>query len=180
MCDTSEGNINHVHDRTGWCVTATLVRHGQPVLTAVHVPLSGETLAAAAGQGAECGGAALYVSAKADLAIAMVATGQAMPGEDEATRRRLERGVGRMLDRALLVRMSVPSTIELINVARGRLDAFWQPSAVRSGLLSGALLVREAGGIVTDFAGKPWSLSSGDFLASNAGIHAAVSAALTD
>ena len=53
------------------------------------------------------------------------------------------------------------------------MDAFWQFSDVRSGLVAGALLVAEAGGTVTDLAGEPWSTASGDFLAAAPGIHAA-------
>lgn len=180
VCDTSEGNINHIHGRTGWCVTATLVRDNRPILTAVHLPMTGETYTAITGCGAFRDGRPVSVSGKAALDAALVSTGQALPGEDLATRRRLERDVGRMLDRALLVRMSVPATIELVDVAEARLDAFWQPSAVRSGLLSGALLVAEAGGLVTDFDGAPWTLASKSFLAAAPGIHDAMVAAFSD
>lgn len=180
VCDTSEGNINHIHGREGWCVTATLVRDNRSVLTVVHFPLTGATYSAAAGTRAFRDGVALSVSGKKALDASIVATGQALPGEDLATRRRLERDVGRMLERALLVRMSVPATIELVDVAEGHLDAFWQPSAVRSGLLSGALLVASAGGVVTDFAGAPWTLASKNFLAAAPSIHAAMVAALSD
>ena len=180
VCDTSEGNINYVHGRPGWCVTSTLVRDNAAVLTAAHVPLTGATYSAATGRGASRNGTRLRVSAKSALDAAIVSTGQALPGEDDATRRRLERDAGRMLDRALLVRMSVPATVELFDVAEGLLDGFWQPSAVRSGLLCGALIVGEAGGIVTDFAGEPWSLTSKNFLAAAPDIHAAMVAALVE
>jgi len=69
--------------------------------------------------------------------------------------------------------VSVPATWQLIQVAAGRMDAFWQFSQVRSGLLAGALLVAEAGGVVTDTHGKPWSLDSDDFLATTPSLHAA-------
>lgn len=180
VCDPSEGNINHIQWRTGWCVTATLVRDNRPLLTAVHLPLEAETYTAAAGQGAFCNGELLRVSSKSALDACLVSTGQALPGEDEATRRALEAGIGRMLDQALLVRMSVPATIELLDVASGRLDAFWQPSAVRSGLLSGALLVHEAGGVVSDLAGEPWTIGSSGIVAAAPRIHAAVVAALAN
>ncbi len=180
VCDTSEGNINYVHGRPGWCVTATLVRDNETLLTAAYVPLTAERYTAAIGEGAFRDGARLRVSTKSALDAALVSTGQALPGEDDETRRRLERDAGRMLDRALLVRLSVPATIELFDVAEGRLDGFWQPSAVRSGLLCGALLVGEAGGTVTDFAGEPWTLESRNFLAAAPDLHAAMVAALAE
>ncbi|NUL26319.1 inositol monophosphatase family protein, partial [Streptomyces lunaelactis] len=43
VVDPAEGNINHVHGMDDWAVTATLVRDNQPVLTVVHLPLTGDT-----------------------------------------------------------------------------------------------------------------------------------------
>ncbi|GGJ29134.1 inositol monophosphatase family protein [Streptomyces brasiliensis] len=171
VVDTAEGNINHIHGMSEWSVTATLVRDNTPVLTAVYVPLTGDLYAAVQGQGAFLNGQRLQVSAKSDLKAALVGTGQAKPGETEEALRRMGASVTAMLLSALVVRASVPATMQLIHVAAGRMDAFWQFSDVRSGLLPGALLVAEAGGTVTDTRGEQWTLSSQDFLASAPGIH---------
>lgn len=121
----------------------------------------------------------LRVSAKTDLGAALTGTGQARPGEDEHTFRRIGASVTQMLVHGLVVRVSVPATLQLIHVAAGRTDAFWQFSDVRSGLVAGALLVAEAKGAVTDTHGTPWSLTSPDFLAAAPGIHAAAVAVLS-
>ncbi|MEU8775473.1 inositol monophosphatase family protein [Streptomyces sp. NPDC048606] len=173
VVDPAEGNINHVHGMEEWAVTATLVRDNRPVLTVVHLPLNGDTYTAVAGGGAHLNGRALKVSAKTDLGAALSGTGQARPGEDERTYRRIGDSVTAMLLSGLVVRVSVPATMQLIHVAAGRTDAFWQFSDVRSGLVAGALLVSEAGGTVTDLAGEPWSTAGRDFLAAAPGIHAA-------
>ncbi|MFJ4691479.1 inositol monophosphatase family protein [Streptomyces sp. NPDC088766] len=173
VVDPVEGNINHVHAMAEWAVTATLVRDDRPVLTVVHLPLTGDTYTAVAGGGARLDGRPLKVSAKTDLGAALVGTGQARPGEDKDTHRRIGESVTAMLDGALVTRVSVPATMQLIHVAAGRMDAFWQFSDVRSGLVSGALLVSEAGGAVTDLTGEPWRAGSRDFLAAAPGIHAA-------
>lgn len=178
VVDAAEGNVNHIHGRTGWSVTATLVEDDMPLLTAITLPMSGETYTAIRGAGAFADGKPLNVSRKAELGVAIVATGQARPGEDAATLARMTSSVGAMLGHALLVRMSVPATLELVDVAAGRMDGFWQFSQVRSGLAAGALLVREAGGVVSDTHGRPWSFASEDFLAVAPGIHAAAVAAL--
>ncbi|MEW2497621.1 inositol monophosphatase [Streptomyces nodosus] len=178
VVDPAEGNINHVHGMPDWAVTATLVRDNRPVLTVVHLPLSGDTYTALAGAGAELNGAPLRVSAKTDLAASLVGTGQARPGEDETTFRRIGESVTAMLINGLVVRVSVPATLQLIHVAAGRMDAFWQFSDVRSGLVAGALLVSEAGGTVTDLHGAPWTLAHRDFLAAAPGIHPAASRVL--
>jgi myo-inositol-1(or 4)-monophosphatase len=173
VVDPAEGNINHVHAMPDWAVTATLVRDNQPVLTVVHLPLTGDTYTAVAGGGAHLNNRPLKASAKTDLGAALIGTGQAKPGEDERTFRRIGESVTAMLTAGLVVRVSVPATLQLIHVAAGRMDAFWQFSDVRSGLVAGALLVREAGGTVTDLTGEPWSAGSRDFLAAAPGIHTA-------
>ncbi|MFJ5228896.1 inositol monophosphatase family protein [Kitasatospora sp. NPDC088391] len=173
VVDPAEGNINHVHGMDDWAVTATLVRDNLPVLTVVHLPLTGHTYTAVAGGGAHLDGRPLTVSAKTDLGAALVGTGQARPGEDERTFRRIGDSVTAMLINGLVVRVSVPATMQLIHVAAGRTDAFWQFSDVRSGLVAGALLVAEAGGTVTDLAGAPWHAGSRDFLAAAPGVHPA-------
>ncbi|MFF3484551.1 inositol monophosphatase family protein [Streptomyces sp. NPDC002701] len=174
VVDPAEGNINHIHGMGEWAVTAALVRDNVPVLAVVHVPLTGDTYTALRGGGAFLNGRPLRASAKTDLKAALVGTGQAKPGEEEEALRRMGTTVTAMLLSALVVRVSVPATMQLIHVAAGRMDTFWQFSDVRSGLLPGALLVSEAGGAVTDTQGKPWSLASGDFLASAPGLHAQV------
>ncbi|WP_435844650.1 inositol monophosphatase family protein [Streptomyces griseoaurantiacus] len=178
IVDPAEGNINHVHGMPEWAVTATLMRDSRPVLTAVHLPLAGDTYTAVAGHGATLDGEPLHVSTKTGLDAALVATGQAQPDEDEETYRRIGESVTALLTAGLVVRVSVPATLQLINVAAGRMEAFWQYSEVRSGLVSGALLVTEAGGVVTDIHGDPWTPARRDFLAAAPGVHRAVSAAL--
>ncbi len=76
-----------------------------------------------------------------------------------------------MMTAGLLVRVSVPATLHLLNVAAGRMDAFFQFSDVRADKVAGALLVAEAGGTVTDLRGRPWTAASPDFLAAAPGIH---------
>ncbi|MFJ9078270.1 inositol monophosphatase family protein [Streptomyces sp. NPDC102278] len=180
VVDTAEGNINHIHGMGEWGVTATLVRDNAPVLTVVHLPLTGDTYTAVQGAGAHLNGERLRSSAKTDLRAALVGTGQAKPGEDEQALRRMGASVTAMLLNALVVRVSVPATMQLIHVASGRMDAFWQFSDVRSGLLPGALLVSEAGGSVTDTRGEPWSLAARDFLASAPGLRTHVVDILSD
>ncbi|WNG37735.1 3'(2'),5'-bisphosphate nucleotidase CysQ [Archangium minus] len=173
VTDPVEGNINHIHGMDDWCVTATLVRDNTPVLTVVYLPMTGDTYTALRGGGAHLNGVRLHASAKTQLDAALVGTGQAMPGESRETHRRIGESVTAMLEGALVLRVSVPATLQLIQVAAGRMDIFWQYSQVLSGLLAGALLVEEAGGRVTDTHGRPWSLASGDFLAAAANLHAA-------
>ncbi|MEU4930725.1 3'(2'),5'-bisphosphate nucleotidase CysQ [Streptomyces yokosukanensis] len=172
VVDPAEGNVNHLHALPEWAVTATLVRDNQPVLTAVHLPLTGETYTALTGTGAYLDGRPLHVSQTADLGLSLVATSQARPDEDEKVVRRVGSSITAMLFDALVVRTSVPATLHLLNVAAGRIDAFWQFAGARADLLPGALLVTEAGGQISDAEGRPWTPKSESFLAAAPGIHA--------
>ncbi|MGW4814347.1 inositol monophosphatase family protein [Kitasatospora cineracea] len=172
VVDPAEGNVNHLHALPEWAVTATLVRDNRPQLTAVHLPLTGETYTALAGAGARLDGRPLHVSPTADLGLGLVATSQARPDEDEKVVRRIGSSITAMLSDALVVRVAVPATLHLLNVAAGRLDAFWQFAGARADLLPGALLVTEAGGRITDTQGRPWTPQSESFLAAAPGVHA--------
>ncbi|RKH66462.1 inositol monophosphatase [Corallococcus aberystwythensis] len=172
VVDPVEGNVNHVHGLTEWGISATLVRDNVPVLTAVHEPVADRLYTAVRGAGVACvNGVPMRPSSKAELKAAIVTTGQAKPGETPETYRRMGQAVTAMLHAALVVRMTVPATFQLGLVAAGHIDGFWQHSDVRSGLVAGALLVSEAGGVVTDTRGRPWTLASEDFLACAPGIH---------
>ncbi|MFF0415334.1 inositol monophosphatase family protein [Kitasatospora sp. NPDC004745] len=179
VVDPAEGNVNHLHALPEWAVTATLVRDNQPVLTVVHLPLTGETYTALAGAGAHLDGRPLRVSPTEDLGLGIVATSQARPDEDETVVRRVGSSITAMLSDALVVRTAVPATLHLVNVAAGRMDAFWQFAGARADLLPGALLVTEAGGTVSDAQGRPWTPQSASFLAATPGVHAAAVATLS-
>ncbi|MGW5774009.1 inositol monophosphatase family protein [Streptomyces longwoodensis] len=179
VVDPAEGNVNHLHGLPEWAVTATLVRDNQPVLTAVHLPLTGETYTAVSGAGAHLDGRPLRVAPTADLGLAIVATSQARPDEDEVVVRRVGSSITAMLHDALVVRTAVPATLHLVNVAAGRIDAFWQFAGARADLLPGALLVTEAGGRVSDAEGRPWTPQSEGFLATAPGVHTQAVATLS-
>ncbi|WP_371484123.1 inositol monophosphatase [Kitasatospora sp. NBC_00315] len=178
VVDPAEGNVNHLHALPEWAVTATLVRDNRPVLTAVHLPLTGETYTALTGAGAHLDGRPLHVSPTTDLGLSIVATSQARPDEDEKVVRRVGSAITAMLLDALVVRTAVPATLHLVNVAAGRIDGFWQFAGARADLLPGVLLVTEAGGRISDAEGRPWTPQSESFLATAPGVHAEALATL--
>ena len=172
VVDPVGGNLNLVHGRTEWNIGVTLVRDGHPAFVILLSPLSGEMFTASAGGGAFRNGVRLTVSAKTDLAVALTGTGQARPGHDAAVAGRVGASITAMQQHALYVRSAVPVGRELAEVAAGRSDVHWQFENVRSHL-GPVLLVREAGGTVTDLDGKPWELTSAGYVAAAPGVHAA-------
>ncbi|MFE2179678.1 inositol monophosphatase family protein [Streptomyces sp. NPDC059455] len=178
LIDPVGGNINAIHGLADWNIGVSLVRDGRPVLAVVYVPLLDEMFTATAGDGAFLNGVPLRVSAKRSLDGALVGTGQAKPGQNAEVAERMGSSFTAMMKAAIYVRISVPVTHQLAQVAAGRMDLHWQFDNVRSHV-AGVLLVQEAGGIVTDLDGKPWQLTSESYIAAAPGVHAAALAVLT-
>lgn len=172
VVDTVEGNVNHVHGLPEWCVSIALVRDGVPVLAVVRHPVPDLTYTAVLGGGAFVNDTPLSTSAKQGLDVAVVSTGQAEAGQGD-TYRRIGDSITAMLGEALLVRAQVPSTFPILLVAAGHIDAFWQYQPTLPGVAAGALLVSEAGGVVTTIAGDPWSPGADSILFAAPGVHAA-------
>lgn len=177
VVDAVEGNVNHVHGMSDWGVSATLIRDGSPALAVFHQPMCNLTWTAVHGAGADINGRRLQVSDKTMLNAAIVATGQAEAGQQEANHR-IASSVEHMLQHALLVRMTVPSTFPMLLVAAGQNDVFWQVETVLPGIAAGCLMVEEAGGTVTCIDGSPWYPGCRDVLVAAPGLHAAAVDAL--
>jgi myo-inositol-1(or 4)-monophosphatase len=170
--DPLDGTVNFVHRLPFFCVSIALYRGTQPLIAVVHAPLLGETFVAAAGSGARViderdphhtAGAPLHVSSATELIDAVVGTGfpyrrNELPNGNLGNFARVfphVRGVRRMGSAAL----------DLAFCAAGRLDAFWELHLESHDLAAGALLVREAGGQVTDLDGGDEWLARGDLVA---------------
>ncbi|MEV6242065.1 inositol monophosphatase family protein [Lentzea sp. NPDC051838] len=172
LVDPVGGNMNAVHGMTDWNIGVSLVRDGRPVLAVLYFPLFDEMFTATEGGGAFLNGVRLQVSDKTSLDGALAGTGQAQPGQGPEMADRVGASYAAMAKEALYVRISVPVTHQLAQVAAGRMDVHWQYDNVRAHA-SGVLLVQEAGGVVTDLDGKPWELTSREYLAAAPGVHAA-------
>lgn len=178
IVDGAEGGVNYVYGLAEWAVTVTLIRDGVPRLTVVRQPIGDLTYTAVRGGGAHRNGVPLSVSAKTDLGVAMVTASQA--GNSPAVHERFGRAITAMLDSALLVRNTIPTTFPILGVASGQHDVFFQYDPDLPGTAAGSLLVTEAGGVVTDLAGGPWLPDSPDVLIAAPGLHAAALAVLSD
>jgi myo-inositol-1(or 4)-monophosphatase len=178
VVDAVEGAVNYVHGLPEWAVTVALIRDGRPTLAVVRQPVGDLAYTAVLGGGAYLNGRPLRTSAKTDLDAAIAVTGQAEAGQRE-TYRRIGQSVSTMLDRALLVRTSVPSTFPMLLLAAGQSDLFWQYEPVLPGVAAGSLIVTEAGGVVSRIDGSPWGPGSPDILAAAPGLHHAAAEALT-
>jgi myo-inositol-1(or 4)-monophosphatase len=171
IVDGAEGGVNYVYGLPEWAVTITLVRDGVPQLTVVRQPIGDLTYPGVRGGGAHVKGQALRVSAKTDLSIAAVTASQA--GNSPAIHARFGRAVTTMLDNALLVRNTIPTTFPILTVASGQHDVFFQYDPDLPGTAAGLLPATEAGAIATEISGAQWRPQSPDVLIAAPGLHAA-------
>lgn len=169
--DPLDGTVNYAHGLPHWCVSIGL----EDAVAVVYNPNLGEMFTATAGGGARRNGRPIGISRTARLADALVATGFSY---HEPARRRNLVHFGRFIQRAGWVRRAGSAALDLCYVAAGIFDGYWELALNSWDLAAGALLVREAGGRLTNLTGGPFDLATGDVLATNGRIHAAMAKVL--
>ena len=169
LVDPLDGTNNLVHGFPHVAISLAVVDEGSPVVGVVHDPLREETFAAVAGGGATQDGDPIQVSGVSDLAQAFLATG--FPYDRTTAVDNNVARLGRFLRRSQGVRRAGAAVLDLSYVACGRLDGFWELRLSPWDVAAAILLVREAGGVVTDERGGPDVVSGRFVVASNGRIH---------
>jgi len=167
--DPLDGTVNFVHGLPMYAVSMGLLVGGVPQLAVVHLPRLGETFSAYLGGGAQLNGTSLQVSAKDRLSEAILATGFPYR-RNELEHSNLENFSAFFYDVRGLRRMG-SAAIDLCYVAAGRLDGYWELHLSPHDVAGGALIVREAGGVVTDAAGGEDWLRGGHIVAAGPDLH---------
>jgi myo-inositol-1(or 4)-monophosphatase len=169
IVDPLDGTTNFLHGYPEYAVSIAGSEEGELVAGAVLNAASGELFTATSGGGARLDGASITVSATADHARALVGTGFPFRRLEELGR------YGRQFDlvarRTAGIRRAGSAALDLSDVACGRFDAFWELSLSPWDVAAGLLLVREAGGVVTDLEGRPARPEFGGYVAGNPVMH---------
>ena len=184
IVDPLDGTTNFVHGLPFYAVAIGLAFRQRPVVGVVHAPALGETFVAWEGGGAwrrrgadDRPGEALRVTRTAELADALLATGFSYnrnePGRDDNSA-----NVARLLPRCRDLRRLGSAELDLCLVAAGSYDGYWERYLQPYDVAAGAVLVREAGGIVTDMEGGDEWLFGDSILASNGRLHGVLRDAL--
>lgn len=153
VIDPLDGTSNYLRGLPHWCVSIALVENGEPQHGVVFDPLRNELFTASRGSGAVLNDKRVRVSERREIAGAMLATGFP-PRERERVGAHLE-CIRVLLDEAEDIRRTGSAALDLAYVACGRVDAYFEAGVMPWDIAAGALLVREAGGRVTDFRGAP-------------------------
>ena len=171
IVDPLDGTTNFAHGFPVFAVSIAYEEAGEVVAGAVLDPLRSELFTAEAGHGAFLNGDRLRVSRTGNLEGALLATG--FPYSREAMDRALDLFV-RIMRRVRAVRRAGSAALDLCSLAAGRLDAFWEETLRAWDTAAGELVVREAGGVVTDFDGGPFRNGGPNIAASNGRLHPAL------
>ena len=169
VIDPLDGTTNFAHGYPVFSVSIGLEAAGGLEWGAVFDPVRDEFFSARRGCGATCNGTILRVSQTARLDSSLLATG--FPYDIRTSRQNNLRNFCGFALRTQGVRRSGSAALDLCAVASGRLDGFWELKLNPWDCAAGFLIVREAGGIVTNFSGRPGLIDDGEVVASNGLIH---------
>ena len=169
LVDPLDGTTNFSHNYPFFAVSIAAEVDGAPAAGVVFDPVRDELFAAARGAGATLNDAPLHVSAITRLEDALLVTG--FPYD---VREHPERSLPlfqAFLMRAQGIRRDGSAALNLAYLAAGRFDGFWEGHLAPWDMAAGTLIVREAGGRVTDYDGAEFALDARRILASNGRVH---------
>lgn len=169
VVDPLDGTTNFIHGVPVFGVSVAVEDREGLLAGAIHDPLRDETFHARRGGGARLDGAPISCSRTSIAGGALVATG--FPFRELS---RLDRYLVAFEDFVRItagLRRAGAACLDLAYTACGRYDGFWEVGLSRWDVAAGILLVREAGGTVTDVLGGDTALDSGDIVAAGAGFH---------
>lgn len=167
--DPLDGTTNFLHAVPHFAISIGLEREGQLVAGLVYNPISNELFHAEKGQGAFLNDKRLRVSARTDMGEALTATGIPYRGRDGHKRFLAE--LESVMAQTAGVRRFGSAALDLAFVAAGRYDLFWERGLAAWDVAAGIVLVREAGGVVTDLNGGAILPGAGSILAGNEPLH---------
>ena len=172
--DPLDGTTNFAHGYPVFCVSIGLVRNAtvekdeQLEVGVLYDPTRDEMFSAQRGQGATLNGKPIHVSKTKTLAESILGTG--FPSHKRHKNPNIH-FYHQITLRSHGLRRAGSAALDLANVACGRYDGFWEFNLNPWDTAAGALLVQEAGGLVTRFDGAPFRLDSREVLATNGLIH---------
>lgn len=174
IIDPLDGTTNYLHGFPQFSVSIGISEDGELKHGVVYDPLRQEIFSATRGDGAQLDGRKIRVSRQTTLKGALIATGFPYRMTDERMDVYLEMLRAVMIETAG-VRRPGSAALDLCYLAAGRVDGFWELGLSQWDIAAGALIIREAGGRISDFRGTDRFLESGNLVAGTPKVYAALS-----
>ena len=172
IIDPLDGTTNFLHGLPHWAVSIGYELRGDLIAGVVYDPIKDELFWAERGQGAYLNDRRIRVSARRSMTESIFGTGIPFAGHDEAGRVLFQKRLDAMMVHTAGVRRWGAASLDLCYVAAGRLDGFFERGLSPWDTAAGAVIVKEAGGFVTDASGRAHTLKSADIVATNDSLHA--------
>ena len=169
IVDPLDGTTNFLHGIPLFCVSIALERQGKLQAAVIFHPVADELYSAERGAGAFLNDRRIRVSGRSIFAEAVIGTGIPKAGHGDHTGYLKE--LAKVMAASAGVRRCGSAALDLAFVASGRFDAFWERGLHAWDIAAGTLLIREAGGFVSDCAGREKTMEHGDIVAGNEAIH---------
>ena len=169
IVDPLDGTTNFLHGLPQFAISIALEERGEVIAGLVYDPIKDDLFHAERGGGAFHNDRRLRVSSRSRLAESLIATGAPYIGHGD--RERYLGEIDAVMAQTAGIRRWGSAALDLAYVAAGRFDAFWEWGLSAWDIAAGTILVREAGGYVSELNGKTINLESGSILASNNNIH---------
>ena len=169
IIDPLDGTTNFIFSIPHFSISIALEKNKEIISAGVYQPLTDEFFWAVKGKGAFCNNLRIRVSNRENLKDCMIGTGiphNGMSGINEYVP-----GLNKIMSAVSGIRRMGAASLDLVYVAAGRFDGYWEKNLKIMDIAAGSLIVKEAGGSVTDFEGKEDYLSSGKIVATNFKIH---------
>lgn len=169
IIDPLDGTTNFAHGFPTYCVSIGLEYKEECVLGVVYDPTRDELFSATRGGGARVNDQPIHVSQTTQLDKALLVTGFAY-NIRETPNNNLDH-FARFALRVQGLRRTGSAALDMCYVAAGRFDGFWEVKLNAWDMAAGVVILREAGGKVTDFSGQTHSLYGQELVASNGRLH---------
>lgn len=163
IIDPLDGTSNYLHGFPFFSVSIALQVKGRVEHGVIYDPLRHECFAASRGRGARLNDRRLRVSKQTQLSASLLGTG--VPFRDVALAQRYFPTLEAMIGKCAGIRRTGSAALDLAYLASGRLDGFWEFGLRPWDIAAGSLLVREAGGLISDAYGGDDFLKTGDVVA---------------
>ena len=169
VIDPLDGTKNFLHGFPHYCVSIGILVKGRMEHGVIYDPLRDELFSASRGDGVKLNDRRLRVTKRKELAGSLLATGfpfkypQHLPAYLDTFKA--------VLPQVADVRRTGSAALDLAYVAAGRFDGYWEIGLKKWDLAAGALMVEEAGGVVSDFTGGDNYFNSGNIVVGNLRLH---------
>lgn len=169
VADPLDGTTNFLHGFPWYAVSIAALVDGELAAGVVLNAANGELFTATAGGGARRNGQPISVSTIADPTRALIGTG--FPFKDQTHVDRYLAALPDLMRDSAGIRRPGAAALDLADVACGRFEAFWELSLAPWDIAAGILLIREAGGVITNLEGAPCPVEATGVVAGNRAMH---------